>query len=226
MRIGVPAGKARQALARLAPWHRRLAIARHRIIFGIGHDRGARPFVHVAEKAVGMPPEPSSTVKPSARSVFTYHSAERYSRHAVSARCQMWEFHADHSGMVRLHPVEGGGACGIGHDIASIKMRAAFLKIGLAEAGEAQQQPLLALAPGIMARQRLRLDAVAPSAAHRLLVAHAVRQPQQQHQPRGRGIDRDRAFPPPASAPRSARAAAPHRCGACGGCGWRRRPSS
>ena len=59
---------------------------------------GPGPFDHVAEKAVGMPPEPSSTLKPSARSVLTYHAAERYSRHAVSARCQMREFHADHSG--------------------------------------------------------------------------------------------------------------------------------
>ena len=56
---------------------------------------GPGPFDHVAENAVGMPPEPSSTVKPSARSVFTYHSAERYSRQAVSARCQIWAFHAD-----------------------------------------------------------------------------------------------------------------------------------
>ncbi len=41
MGIGMAAGKARQALARRSIGVGDLAIARHRVIFGIGHDRGA-----------------------------------------------------------------------------------------------------------------------------------------------------------------------------------------
>ena len=58
---------------------------------------GPLPFDQVAEKAVGMPPEPSSTLKPSARSRFRYHAHERYSRQAVSAKSQIWAFHDDQS---------------------------------------------------------------------------------------------------------------------------------
>src|SRR5262249_51535949 len=58
---------------------------------------GPLPFDQVAEKAVGMPPDPGSTVKPSAFSLLTYHSAERYSRQAVSASDHMWKFHPDQS---------------------------------------------------------------------------------------------------------------------------------
>ena len=56
---------------------------------------GPLPFDQCAAKAVGMPADPSSTSKPSARSRFTYHSAERYSRQAVSAKSQIVAHQAD-----------------------------------------------------------------------------------------------------------------------------------
>src|SRR5690606_11122091 len=58
---------------------------------------GPSPFDHSAQKAVGIPPEPSSTVKPSALSRPTYHSAERYSRHAVSPWSKIVAHHAERS---------------------------------------------------------------------------------------------------------------------------------
>src|SRR6185436_1133011 len=62
---------------------------------------GPLPFDQVAENAVGMPAEPCSTEKPSDLSLSAYHSDERYSRHAVSARFQIWAFQRDQSGWRR-----------------------------------------------------------------------------------------------------------------------------
>ena len=77
MRIGMAAGMIAQARARALDRGRILAIARHRVIFGIHADGWARsPLVQSAQKAVGMPPEPSSTVKPSRRSRSTYQAAD------------------------------------------------------------------------------------------------------------------------------------------------------
>jgi hypothetical protein len=58
---------------------------------------GPAPFDHSAAKAVGMPAEPSSTMKPSSRKRFTYHSAERYSRQAVSPKSKMVAVQAERS---------------------------------------------------------------------------------------------------------------------------------
>ena len=51
--------------------------------------RGPAPFDHSARNAVGMPPLPASTAKPSCSSRSTYHAAERYSRKAGSAKSQI-----------------------------------------------------------------------------------------------------------------------------------------
>ena len=47
---------------------------------------GPSPFDQSAAKAVGIPPEPCSTVKPSARRRSAYQAADLYSRQAGSAK--------------------------------------------------------------------------------------------------------------------------------------------
>ena len=47
------------------------------------------PLFQTAQKAVGMPPEPSSTSKPSLRSRSTYQAADLYSRQAGSWKSQI-----------------------------------------------------------------------------------------------------------------------------------------
>ena len=59
---------------------------------------GPSPFVQWAQKAVGMPPEPSSTEKPSRFIRSTYQAADRYSRQAVSPKSKMVRVQADSSG--------------------------------------------------------------------------------------------------------------------------------
>jgi len=57
----------------------------------------AGPLDHSAQKAVGIPPDPSSTVKPSALSRSTYQAAERYSRQAVSPCSKIVAHQSDRS---------------------------------------------------------------------------------------------------------------------------------
>src|SRR5438876_151453 len=58
---------------------------------------GPLPFSQIAQNAVGIPPLPGSTSNPSPRKRPTYHSADLYSRQAVSAKSQMFQCHSDHS---------------------------------------------------------------------------------------------------------------------------------
>src|SRR6188472_2247832 len=59
--------------------------------------RGPLPFDHSARNAVGMPPVPASTAKPSRVSRSTYQAAERYSRKAGSAKSQIVALQAERS---------------------------------------------------------------------------------------------------------------------------------
>src|SRR5690606_20813674 len=56
------------------------------------------PLVQWAQKAVGMPPDPSSTEKPSRFRRSTYQAADWYSRQAVSPKSKMVRVQADSSG--------------------------------------------------------------------------------------------------------------------------------
>jgi hypothetical protein len=56
------------------------------------------PEPQLAAKAVGMPPEPSSTEKPARFSRSTYQAADWYSRQAVSPKSKMVRVQADSSG--------------------------------------------------------------------------------------------------------------------------------
>src|SRR5450631_2079697 len=56
---------------------------------------GPGPFANDAAKAVGIPPEPASTVNPAARRQSTYHAFDLYSRKAGSAKCQMTSCQSD-----------------------------------------------------------------------------------------------------------------------------------
>src|SRR5438093_12692762 len=60
---------------------------------------GPFPFSQIAQNAVGMPPLPASTSNPSLRKRSTYHSADLYSRQAVSAKSHIFRCHPDQSRM-------------------------------------------------------------------------------------------------------------------------------
>ena len=62
---------------------------------------GPSPFDQVAQKAVGMPPEPTSTVKPSARSRSTYQAADLYSRQDGSWKSQIVMWSRDSAALFR-----------------------------------------------------------------------------------------------------------------------------
>jgi hypothetical protein len=58
---------------------------------------GPGPLLQWAQKAVGIPPEPSSTVKPRFRRSSTYQAEDRYSRQAVSPNSKIWLVQAERS---------------------------------------------------------------------------------------------------------------------------------
>ena len=147
MRVRVPTCKARQALARLAPRHRRLAVAGHRIIFGIGHDGGPRPvgpcggeggghaaraFLH--RKALGA----QALHVPLRRAVFPPRRLGQVPDVAVPRRPV---------GMSLIHPAQGMAVCGIAHDRTPISLAAACCRSSSLKPAKLSSSPCSRLRP-------------------------------------------------------------------------------
>ena len=67
---------------------------------------GPSPLDQVAQKAVGMPPDPSSTSNPSRRRRSTYQAADLYSRQAGSCRSQTVACQPESDLTMGIDPVE------------------------------------------------------------------------------------------------------------------------